>query len=96
MGGKHFCQGLKGRERTMKRNPPRIRIPPAEPTQATDQDSWWWTGMEWSLDSRARRDWWNTSTARRTSTPAHGTQSQLQRHEEEVAALHAGSSYLTE
>lgn len=56
MCGKHFSQGLKGRERTMKRNPPRMRMAPAEPTQATDQDRWWCTGTEWSLDSRARTD----------------------------------------
>lgn len=92
MCGRHFCQGLKGRERTMKRNPPSIRIPPAEPTQATDQESWWCTGTEWSVDSRARTDWWKTRTDRRTSTPEH----RAQRHDEEAAALHAGSSYLTE
>lgn len=56
MCGKHFSQGLKGRERRMKRNPPRMRMAPAEPTQATDQDRWWCTGTEWSLDSRARTD----------------------------------------
>lgn len=69
MCGKHFCQGLKGRERMMKRTPPRIRMAPAEPTQATDQDSSWCKGMEWSLDSKASTDWWNIRTERRTSRP---------------------------
>lgn len=68
--GKHFCQGLKGRERMMKRRPPKIRRAPAEPTQATDQDSSWCKGMEWSLDSKASTDWWNIRTERRTRTPA--------------------------
>lgn len=67
--GKHFRQGLKGRERMMKSKPPSIRMAPAEPTQATDQDSSWCKGMEWSLDSKASTDWWNIRTERRTSTP---------------------------
>lgn len=70
MCGKHFCHGLKGRERMMKRKPPRISMAPAEPTQTTDQDSSWCKGMEWSLDSKASTDWWNIRTERRTSTPA--------------------------
>ena len=69
MCGKHFCHGLKGKERMMKRRPPRMRMAPAEPTQSTDQDSSWCRGTEGSLASRASTDWWNTRTERRTSKP---------------------------
>lgn len=88
MCGKHFSQGLQGRERMMKRIPPRMRMAPAEPTQATDQDRWWSTGTERSLDSRARTDWWKTRMDRRTRTPVHRTQSGLQGGKE-AAALRA-------
>lgn len=70
MCDKHFCQGLKGRERMVKRKPPKIRVAPAEPTQATDQDSSWYKGMEWLLDSNASTDWWNIRIERRINTPA--------------------------
>lgn len=69
MCGKHFCQGLNGRERMTKRHPPKIRAAPAEPTQATDQDSSWCNGMAWLLDRRASTDWWNIRIERRTSMP---------------------------
>lgn len=52
-----------------KRRPPKIRMAPAEPAHITDQDSSWYTGMEWSLDSRANTDWWNIRIERRTRTP---------------------------
>lgn len=77
MCGKHFSQGLKGRERIMKRIPPKIRRPPAEPMQVTDHESSWCRGMEWSLDSRDTTDWWNIRMERRTSTPAHRDHKQL-------------------
>lgn len=47
---------------------------PAEPTQTTDQDSSWCKGTEWSLDSRASTDWWNSRTERRTRTPVDRVQ----------------------
>lgn len=72
MCGRHLSQGLKGSESRMKRKPPRTRMAPAEPTQATDQDSSWCKGTEWSLDSRASTDWWNSRTERRTRTPVDG------------------------
>lgn len=75
MCGQHFCKGLNGRERRMKRKPPKIRMAPADPTQATDQDSSWCKGMEWSLDSKASTDWWNIRMERRTSTPVHKEES---------------------
>lgn len=46
-----------------------MRMTPAEPTQATDQDSSWCRGMEWSLDNKASTDWWKIRTDRRTRTP---------------------------
>ena len=73
--GQHFCQGLNGRERRMKRKPPKMRMAPADPTQATDQDSSWCKGIEWSLDSKASTDWWNIRIERRTSTPARKEES---------------------
>lgn len=49
--------------------PPKIRMAPAEPTQATDQDSSWCSGMEWSLDSKASTDCWKSRIDSSTSTP---------------------------
>lgn len=55
----------------MKRKPPKMRMAPAEPTQATDHDSSWCSGTEWSVDSKDSTDWWNIRIERRTRTPAH-------------------------
>lgn len=72
MCGKHFSQGLKGSVSRAKRTPPTTRMAPAEPTQATDQDSSWCSGTWRSLESSASTDWWKTSTERRTRMPSGG------------------------
>ena len=80
MCDKHFCQGLKGRERMTKRKPPKIRVAPAEPTQATDQDNSWCKGMESLLDNKASTDWWNIRIERRISTPVKSERRSFERH----------------
>lgn len=52
-----------------------MRTAPAQPTQDTDQESSWCRGTVWSLASKARTDWWKTSTQRSTKTPGGQPQS---------------------
>lgn len=87
MCGKHFSQGLKGSASRAKRTPPTTRMAPAEPTQATDQDSSWCSGTWWSLESSARTDWWKTSTERRTRTPGGGGRREFKQKRKEMVRI---------